>query len=66
MNRHARSISFSSFLLYPSNEGVTLFIFKGPIAIRMAKLAINQGMEVRLHNVLTYLVKNKGLFSSWV
>uniref|UniRef100_A0A673IGK7 Methylglutaconyl-CoA hydratase, mitochondrial-like n=1 Tax=Sinocyclocheilus rhinocerous TaxID=307959 RepID=A0A673IGK7_9TELE len=37
------------------------FIPQGPIAIRMAKLAINQGIEVRLH--VTYLAKNKELFS---
>ncbi len=33
-----------------------ILLLQGPIAIRMAKLAIDQGMEVRLH--VTYLAKN--------
>lgn len=46
-----------------SNEGLMIVLSQGPIAVRMAKLAINQGIEVRLHIVLTFLIKNKELFS---
>uniref|UniRef100_A0A672MQQ1 Uncharacterized protein n=1 Tax=Sinocyclocheilus grahami TaxID=75366 RepID=A0A672MQQ1_SINGR len=35
-----------------------IVLFQGPIAIRMAKLAINQGIEVRLHILQTSLIES--------
>lgn len=53
---------FREFLsVHCSNEASMIGLLQGPIAIRLAKLAIDQGIEVRLH--VTYLAKNKELFS---